>query len=153
MSLARAVLTWSRSTLDPVAPRFRYNWDPGNSRAMGQPGRVLGVSRYTANNGKMENSQKQCPEWVRGPRLRNESVTNVWGRRPHTFFRFLLPNLGPLTPSGHNLLHNCVFLMLLFLSGPAWAELGSPNPRPGCTREAATSWTHAWGPCILGTRS
>ncbi len=43
-----------------------------------------------------------------GPSLRNKSVKNVWGLRPHTFLRPhtlftpLLCNLGPQTSSGHN---------------------------------------------------
>jgi hypothetical protein len=34
--------------------------------------------------------------------LRNKSMENLWGLRPHTFFTLILRNLGPQTPSGDN---------------------------------------------------
>jgi hypothetical protein len=47
-------------------------------------------------------AQTLRPEGVWGPSMRNESVNNVGGRRPHTFFSLLLRNLGPQSSSGPN---------------------------------------------------
>ncbi len=69
---------------------------------------------------------------VRGPIWRKTSVTNVWGRSPHTFFTFVLRNLGHQTPSGFSV---CAILMFLvcFIFVPAdlreWTSLGTTH---GC---------------------
>ncbi len=41
------------------------------------------------------NLRKYCiRRGFRGPRLRNKCVENVWGRKPRTFFTFVLRNLS-----------------------------------------------------------
>ncbi len=57
--------------------------------------------------------QKWFPGGVWRPRLRKQSVKNVRGRRPTRFFTFILHNLGPRTPPGHN-----ARTFLYLLTGP-----------------------------------
>ncbi len=75
---------------------------------------------------------QMCPEGVRGPRLRNKSAKNVWGRRPHTVFSILLCTLGPQTPSRHNICSNLIFAFLDFTWGWTTSRkyTGTGTPRP-----------------------
>ncbi len=43
-------------------------------------------------------AQKLCPGGPGGPRSRNKSVKNVWGRRPHTFLTWYCAILTPGPP-------------------------------------------------------
>ncbi len=57
--------------------------------------------------------------------MRNQSVKNVWGRRPHTFFTSLLRNLGPQDPLRTHLSHNFnIYIYIFVFSSYLLAYLG-----------------------------
>jgi hypothetical protein len=78
-------------------------------------------------------AQQLYPGGVWGSRLRNKSVKNVWGLRPHTFFTFLLRNLGLRTPSGHNVFTILIFVLLfhLFPGLPGGVDYYNTNTNVG----------------------
>ena len=84
--------------------------------------------------GKMENIKfvKQlCPEGAWGPELRNTSEKNVWGLRPHTFFTLSLRNLGPRTPSRHNVCAILIFCVSRIVPGDAQLQPLGMAASPG----------------------
>ena len=104
----------------------------------GRPG--VGTMRKLQN---IKIAQNLCLEGVWGPRLRNKSVQNVWGLRPHTFVSLLLCNLGPRTPLRTQFLRN---FNILYFPHCTWGRTTTtaihrrgPRVYPG-SRVPGLSW-------------
>ncbi len=63
---------------------------------------------------------------------------NVTGRRPHTLFIFLLRDLGPETPSGHDFSIFLFFYLLAWLV--EWTTTGSLGLAGFCCGSGSQTW-------------